>query len=353
MIRSIEIKNLRGIQEGRLDDLTPLVVLVGPNGSGKSTVLDALLIGASPRPSDAIYQITTERAKVEQESRWLLWRGERGVHAEVRINTDQPNEHRVIRLSSVPVTDSSSGGGFGGGGTSRSTSDRIRYDIQIKLSVNPDNPSDPGIPIGSIADSSSSGPGGELHLLLGVPDIRLVELGRKEKPNLLVDLFTRALDHGRREEARGILGDVIPGATNVEIGTHDGVPRLQVVYPDHSVPIALAGDGIQSLARLCLELASCPDGVVLLEEPEVHQHPGAIRQSARAIWAAVRRDIQVILSTHSLELIDALLSEAKEDAELEKLSVYRTLLQDGCLKQSRVPGPDVAFLRGEIGDDLR
>ncbi len=48
MIRSVEIKGLRGIQEGKLDDFTPLVILVGTNGSGKSTVLDAMLIGANP-----------------------------------------------------------------------------------------------------------------------------------------------------------------------------------------------------------------------------------------------------------------------------------------------------------------
>ncbi len=52
MIRSVEIKNMRGIREGSLSDLTPLVVLVGPNGAGKSTVLDALLIAANPQVAD-------------------------------------------------------------------------------------------------------------------------------------------------------------------------------------------------------------------------------------------------------------------------------------------------------------
>ena len=43
MISAVEIKNLRGIQHGKLEGLTPLTVLVGPNASGKSTILDALL----------------------------------------------------------------------------------------------------------------------------------------------------------------------------------------------------------------------------------------------------------------------------------------------------------------------
>jgi AAA15 family ATPase/GTPase len=37
-----------------------------------------------------------------------------------------------------------------------------------------------------------------------------------------------------------------------------------------------------------------------------------IRQSAKIIAAAVQRNVQVILTTHSLELIDALLGEAKD-----------------------------------------
>ncbi len=115
---------------------------------------------------------------------------------------------------------------------------------------------------------------------------------------------------------------------------------------------------------------------MLLEEPEVHMHPGAIRQCARAILAAMRRKIQIVLSTHSLELIDALVGESS-DADLRQLSLYRLQLQAGVpklpprpeggpglgsweivklagtLKSSRLSGPDVAFARTEIQDDLR
>jgi hypothetical protein len=89
-----------------------------------------------------------------------------------------------------------------------------------------------------------------------------------------------------------------------------------------------------------------------MEEPEVHMHPGAIRQCARAILAAMRRKVQIVLSTHSLELIDALVGESSDD-DLKQLSLYRLQLQAGSLKSSRLPGPEVAFARTEIQDDLR
>ena len=40
-IDSLRIKNYRVLRDIKLDDMTPLTVLVGPNGSGKSTVFDA------------------------------------------------------------------------------------------------------------------------------------------------------------------------------------------------------------------------------------------------------------------------------------------------------------------------
>ena len=172
-----------------------------------------------------------------------------------------------------------------------------------------------------------------------------------QKP--LSDVFTIAVRNGKREEITDILAKVAPGLTGVEILTENSVPFVYLVYgKDGAVPASLSGDGVESLVRLSLELAASGDGVALLEEPEVHQHPAAMSQSAKAIVAAVRRGIQVVLTTHSLELIDSLLG-ASTPEDVEKLSVYRLLLQRGALKSSRLPGPEVAFARGQIEDDLR
>jgi predicted ATPase len=69
VIHSVEIKGQRGIREGKLADLTPLVVLVGPNGSGKSTVLEAILIEASPFTGDAIGRCVRRHQGVQRGSR--------------------------------------------------------------------------------------------------------------------------------------------------------------------------------------------------------------------------------------------------------------------------------------------
>jgi predicted ATPase len=164
--------------------------------------------------------------------------------------------------------------------------------------------------------------------------------------------FTEAVEHGRAEAAKDIARHLLPGMKDLAILTEGDSPIVHLVYEDHSVPVALAGDGVHSLIRLTLELAARERETVLLEEPEVHQHPGAIRQSVRAILAAVRRGIQVVLTTHSLELIDTFLAESSAE-DVEKLCLFRLELQDGKLISIRIPGSEVAFSRGAVETDLR
>jgi AAA15 family ATPase/GTPase len=119
--------------------------------------------------------------------------------------------------------------------------------------------------------------------------------------------------------------------------------------------VAVAGDGVQALVRLCFDLALPPGGTVLLEEPEAYQHPKAIYQSARAIVAAARRGVQVVLATHSLELMDAILGELR-DEELDApafFSVHGLYLRDGELGQVRYDGRRTLRARERIGEDLR
>lgn len=303
MITSVEIEGLRGIKEGKLENLTPLVVLVGPNGSGKSTILDALYIGASVNTFSAVKDISSRRALEHQGRRWLLWR-----------SGDQKANIKV----------------FAGDGTMWET-----------IVANNGVSSDPIFP----------------QILSSLGSIKIVDTAIQSFQDTfqssLHNLYSEMVRQGKRAEANEILRTLMPNLDHLEILTEGNEPILHIVYSDHSIPVALAGDGIQALLRLSLELAVSPGGTVLLEEPEVHQHPAAIRQSARAIQAAVRRGVQVILTTHSLELIDALLAEAETDADVEKMSVYGLSLDEGVLKSYRLAGSEVEFARSKIGDDLR
>lgn len=341
MIRSVEIKGLRGIQEGKLEDFTPLVIFVGTNGSGKSTVLEAMLIGASQYPEKAIGYVANRRPGVKQGYEWLF-RSEfasevfESKEIYVHVATDA-NCERTIRLN-----------------PSNSNFTNERADYLGKLQEECEGVETANTNIGvTFRDSLQNQSGFWGRQLNGVENLRILESETGAGGKSLHTLYTQATKAGRREEVNALLRDIVPELSHIEILTEEDSPIIHLVYKNRSIPAAIAGSGIYTLLRLSLELAAYPDRVVLLEEPEVYKHPGAMRQSARAIWAAVRRGIQVIISTHSMDFIDALLVEFRDEEELDKMSVYRLLLVEGCLRSSRTAGSEITFARVEIGEDLR
>jgi len=330
VIRSIEIRNQRGIREGKLEDLSSLVVLVGPNSSGKSTVLDALHIGASSKPATATGMAVKRRFGVRRGARWLLWRADENISAEIVVKSD--DRERTIRID-VPPSEPEQAVVVRVSFSDVSSLDKQEGQRHVHVDV-----------------LNNYGQTGEPELT-GFPDVQLVDCRDNSQP--LYRTYSRAVEQGRREEAHALVRSLIPGVEEIEILAEGDTPTLYLNYSDHSVPVTLAGDGIQSLLRVALDIAIRPGSIVLLEEPDLFQHPGAICHTARAIWEAVRNNTQVIITTHSLDLIDALLSEAKTEEEISVVSVYRLLLQDGTLRSSRMAGDDILFSRVEIGNDLR
>jgi|HubBroStandDraft_4_1064222.scaffolds.fasta_scaffold324883_1 hypothetical protein len=148
----------------------------------------------------------------------------------------------------------------------------------------------------------------------------------------------------------------LDGAIGLRVGTYQDagrdLPILHVEFADYSVPVAGAGSGVYAIVRLALEVAAPSGGVVLVEEPEAHQHPAVIAQAAKVLLGAARRGVQIIVSTHSLELIDALVASADE-SDLGILSVVRVVLDKGLLRSSRFTGAMVATARTSIDEDLR
>ena len=315
MIRQLELHNFRGIADGAICNLTKLVVLVGPNGSGKSSLIDGLLIAGVRDPTKSIQPACNRRPPDGQAPRWLV-RGGTGTGS-VAVDADD-GWHRTVKLVASE-----------GGVTP--TLEATRNDKPTTQEPNRSN---------SLFQA-------------GPPplNIRLVEPVQTGSTKL-ADLYTRVAEQGRRREAKALIIELIPNLEDIEILTQNGEATVYLVFSDGAHPAALAGDGVHLLLKLGLELSSRTGGTVLLEEPDTHMHPGAIRQVAKAIWAAVRRGIQVILTTHSLDLIDAIVAEATTD-DLTDLALYQIRTADSHLKSSRLDGSDVAFSRAEIQDDLR
>jgi len=338
MITSIEIQNLRGIREGELSGLAPLTVLTGPNGCGKSTVLDALLIGATAEPGKDVGRAVARHPEMIGGSRWLF--------------RDRLEKARLILSMAAGATWTRNLEWIEG--CDEIARDRLqkRLDQQARppFSMVRCVPVGGGISLTAFdmgnryADRSSAKAPEE-----SVP-VRLVDPGR---PVPLHRLFAEVARTERRDAVYDLLRDLVEGFEQLEILVEaDDSPILHLRRAGGTVPVSLSGDGVQGFVRLALEIAAAPEGLVLLEDPEVYQHPRAIWQTARALLANVRRGVQIVLTTHSLELIDALLAEATAE-DLESTALLNLALENGELRSVRHGGEEIAFARQELENDLR
>mgnify|MGYP002379102911 CR=1 FL=1 len=90
-----------------------------------------------------------------------------------------------------------------------------------------------------------------------------------------------------------------------------------------------------------------------MEEPEAFKHPAALRQTARVYVQALAHENQIVVATHSLELIDELVAELQRVGQIDDLAVIRLALRDGEMSSSVFPGESVVTAREVLREDLR
>jgi energy-coupling factor transporter ATP-binding protein EcfA2 len=335
MIQSISINGLRGIAKGEIEGFAPLTILVGPNSSGKSTILDACMLAASANTENAIKRCVLRRYGVNRPGRWLLTRPFQSSEHSIGIRVSR--QPRLIRMRYVDDEEN----------------DWVNIDVTSRNAI---------VLKGKALFSATSfksfrGPNRtadpELQNRGTVSQIGLVDSRVLGSPKSLAELYSASVEAGNLGNVLNLAKEIVPGVRDIRLLMEGGDAVVHLELENSSLPVGVLGDGVQMLFRLAFEMAVVSTGVVLLEEPEVHQHPRVIRQSAKIIAAAVQRNVQVILTTHSLELIDALLGEAKDRDLLDQLAVFRTNLTEGQLATSRISGADAAFSRQQIEDDLR
>lgn len=183
------------------------------------------------------------------------------------------------------------------------------------------------------------------------PQLALVDPGL---PRSLHRNFSQLVKAGLQDSVYEYLRQALPGLEEIQIlvGDSDAV-ELHIRKEGVSVPVPLSGDGVQALLQVVLQVAVLPPtALVLLEEPEVYLHPRAIWQVAKFLLHRRRAGLQVILTTHSLELIDALIHQAS-DEDLASMAVFNLALREQTLLSSRREGEEIRFARDDLEKDLR
>lgn len=332
VIERISLQGIRGIKSGEFSGLTAMTVLVGRNGCGKSTVLDALSIAADAQPIQRIADSISRRGQDDEHLRveWLLYDRGRSKRSKIEISGGGANRSVTIAFAENALQVSAGHGGLltsvGG--------------VQGKRSQ-----------IGSSSSSSGLGPPQPVN-------VRFLDQRSGSKSRLPpTELYSEARRTGRKVEVLQILKSLVPTADDLEILTLDGLPTLHVSTSTASVPLSLSGDGVRNSVVLSLDLGVPDNSLILVEEPETHLHFGAMQRVAEAIsYTVAPKGVatnQVVIATHSVEFIDALVSVCAKRGLQELLSVHRLSLVDGLLTTSSFSGDLVTNARIGAEFELR
>jgi hypothetical protein len=357
MIHAVDIAGLRGVQAGKLDNLPPLSILVGRNGAGKSTVLEALAIGGAHQPAVLVGQVVQGRGGWNGAS-YLVKRGE--VEARVRTSFASGEERSItLRFDERPT-------GLGGhelppghlpgptAGPFAAILARVERGGAFRAGLGEGGPGDV-LDARTVFDVGNAYTG-SLVRGLGLEDRLRLVVPATSRGYPLWKTLGDAVKAGRADEVfsllRELLGDEFRDLYPIPESDAGPMTNVHLRYSWGTVPVDVAGDGVRSLVRIALELAGRPDSVILVEEPEIHQHPGSLQQTALALLAATARGVQVVVSTHSLELIDNIVALA-DPAALGRLAVYRLALVAGALRSYRIAGEQVRTLRQDVAEELR
>ena len=317
-IKSVGIKNFRGIKRAAMRDFADVNILVGRNNSGKSTVMEAIYrVGYSlPNSADPLGR----RLEV-----WMQPRVETGLYPpELWYTLDQTE---AISISTEVGTSEVTGG------------EHLILNV-IQRGNNTNTP----------LDWNWSGQGGTGRASIEEFMTRASVFRPEDARNTNIERTLWQKIIGPRHDKALVQSLNVIYNQNAESYTLlDG--KVWFLFPTYSVPLDSQGEGNRAALRCLILLTLLRRTFFLAEEVECHQHPGSLAGFAKALCKqAKNQEVQLFLSTHSSECVRAFLAASKESGSEAK--VFHMKLDGGVLDATRLDA-DAAWTLLDTGVDVR
>ena len=332
MINGIVIKNFRGVSEGKIDDFENLNIFVGKNNSGKSTLLDALALLIDPRN---ISTIVKRRGWFGLDSVLSIFRyrkAEKPIEIEGNgcsvkieiINSKTENMDFLIKTKNFKQ---------------EMLSLKTSYHKKDAAAIDYESYFDPDEKFHKFALTK-----GEIETISIILDHNTIHgVGLKEA-------YSKVFEKGyeAHKELLNVINRVYPDVIDIRLFSEQIGP--EVIYQAGKVPIYAMGDGFKSAYITLAFLSGMENGYILCEEPENYQHPSSRDLVVKGICEAAKKN-QIFISTHSLEFIDVLLSNAKNiNVKFFSLELDQN---SGKLSHYSFDSQSAIFRRKELEADLR
>jgi len=283
MIETIEIKEFKCIHNEKLT-LAPLTVLAGPNSSGKSTVLQAILLGACAHAQENLVHLK-EVVKPFARFSEVYNRYYNAQAVEIVVmGSGWVAPLRQTLHADAPV------------GLDSSQARELEYESSLfYLSANRVGPEELA----------------ELNRELKIGQNGQYALGyfqqRKDKPihnDLVMDEAPARTLKSQIAWWLSFLtgyeiGPVVEEVTPLQVKISFKTPDLEEISPFNT------GAGTSYLLKLLVMcLCAKPGDVLMVENPEIHLHPGAQSRLGKLFAFLASKGVQLVVETHCEHLIN-------------------------------------------------
>ena len=333
---TVRIGEYRGVNGLVLEDLCRINVIAGVNNAGKTSVLEAIHLLAHQNDEMALLDALRWRGRFDGEPgpKWLVDQIQPRI--DVAGNFDRLSDN-AARLTIRRVDDP-------GNGIEDHTSFLARLLIESRYGGQEHNT--------------------EVALFSDRPHRTRFE-GRNwlcraaltgsfgaNRPEALVKANEAALEAGAKAKVIDFIRRHLDsGITNIELA--DEQRRFLVSHVDfeRAPDLSSFGDGMRRVFEIGLLFANVRGGVLLIDEFESAIHPQLLTMFTRVVQELAREhNVQVFLTTHSKEAVDAfVLSEYAPD-DLSAYAIWRG--QDG-VEVRRFDGKKLKLLHKALDFDLR
>lgn len=365
-IQRFDTVRYRGLEHISLDEPRRMNLVVGANNTGKTSVLEAIALYA--RPTDAWHWVrvvdargpSQDRREVIESLRWAFPALSDQKRGSIALAAEGTHDVRRVEAELRELEAIAAGPEEGGlPEDDRPVIERTESGVALRVRAF-------GAPLPILG---SSAPTPELDSASfefwdrrgwGRPrvdrrhdlPVAYVAPGSHRDPRSLVRGVSVAIDAGMRSLLVEAARQFDSAISDVLVSDPSGdLSRVRVHHEKLGVvPLVAFGDGLRRTVAIASGILASRRGVLLIDEIETALHVRALSEVFP--WLArlaADHDVQIFATTHSLEVVDALL-----DAEATgELSIYHLRRADDRVEVRRFPPDELRFLRHERALDIR